>query len=129
MIMMNIFIQVLLCICVAFYLGWIKRKFTGSYRFCQIYLMWVLIQWLESPKREIWTETQEECHVTPEVETGVIYLQDKESQGLEALEVREREGKIILESLWREPGSDDILILDFQLLELWDNKYPLLWII
>ena len=87
------------------------------------------MQWLESPKREIWTETQEECHVTPEVETGVIYLQDKESQGQEALEVREREGKIILESLWREPGSDDILILDFQLLELWDDKYPLLWII
>lgn len=56
--------------------------------------------------------------MTPEVETGVIYLQDKESQGLEALEVREREGRITLESLWREPGSDNILILDFQLLEL-----------
>ena len=68
-----------------------------------------------------------EDHVKVEAETGMLCPPDKEHQGLLASpSSQERDTRqILLRSLQREHGPPDTLTLDFQTLELWENKFVL----
>ena len=80
-------------------------------------------------KNEIWTQTctQGKYHVKMKAEVGVMTLQAKKHQRLPVNHQKQKEknGTDFSSEPSEESNPANSLILDFQLLEPWDNKFPL----